>query len=285
MSGSPGMARTRMLAPAVTLTWTKAAGGTLAATWPVHVHVVALVNVPLKTGPPSPNCTLTHWLMIGPRLGERWMKMLPVTWNWRGTTVLAAGELTLTEIVDMRAAPNQCVNAAKSVDTASSLVLKARQSAGTYCASSPSVSASTARNRARSSVSSSTWLSVSAIQSSPGTGGTASSTHWGAQASGGSNWNVTAVVSRVFGTVSVHSSTSNPVSGCAVLMTASVCSTSDSLPAASDLPGSGGSPTQRSPLTSGSCATLRFSRSPVTRTSAPRRHAFMRPIGSRMRAY
>src|SRR5215510_14851901 len=101
MSGSPGKVRTRIEAPAVTLTWTKAAGGTLAATWPVHVHVVALVNVPLKTGPPSPNCTLTHWLMVGPRLGERWMKMLPVTWNWRGTTVLTAGELMLTEIVDM----------------------------------------------------------------------------------------------------------------------------------------------------------------------------------------
>ena len=81
MSGSPGKIRTRIEAPAVTWTLTKAAGGTLAATWPVHVHVVALVNVAATTGPPSPNCTLTHWLMIGPCLGESWTEMLPVTWN------------------------------------------------------------------------------------------------------------------------------------------------------------------------------------------------------------
>src|SRR4051794_33200811 len=156
-----------------------ALGGTLAATWPVHVHAVAVVNVAATTGPPSPNCTLTDLLVTGPRPGVSCTVRLPVTTNDRGTTAPDPGEATCTKSCDI-AGSCQCVNAAKSVDTASSLALKARYRAGRYCATSPSISASTARSLARSSVSSNTWRSTSDVQSTPGTGGTARSTHCGA---------------------------------------------------------------------------------------------------------
>ena len=106
------------------------------------------------------------------------------------------------------------VNGAKSVDTASSFALKAKQSAGRNWPHSESASLSTARSFARSSVHEHA-VQAATVQSSPGTGGTASSTVCGAHASGGLYWNVMAVVSSRLGTISVHSSIHRPRSGCA----------------------------------------------------------------------
>src|SRR5260370_19474438 len=104
---------------------------------------------------------------------------------------------------EMQGPDRHRVNAAKSVDTASSFALNAKYSAGRYCAALVSNSASTARSLARSSVSTSTRCKLAMVQASSGTGGTASSTLCGAQASGGLNWNVIAVVSRRLGTTSI----------------------------------------------------------------------------------
>ena len=93
----------------------------------------------------------------------------------RGTSgVPGPGVAICTNICDIVRSPAQAlISGAKSVDTASSLALKASASAGRYWAASPSISASTARSLARSRVSSSTCRSVSPVQSAPGTGGTA----------------------------------------------------------------------------------------------------------------
>ena len=77
-----------------------------------------------------------------------------------------------------------------------------------------------------------------------------------------SNWNASAVVSRVFGTTSTHSSTSRPVVNSVGLIVPMVWITSDSLLGGITAPAAGGSPTQRSPFWNGSCATLRLSRAP-----------------------
>src|SRR6516162_3667459 len=86
---------------------------------------------------------------------------------------------------------------------------------GRYWAAAPSRLESIPRSFARSRVSTSTWRKLSVVQSCPVTGGTAMSTFCGAKAFGGSNWNVTAVVSERLGTTSTHSSMSRPAKGVA----------------------------------------------------------------------
>ena len=85
------------------------------------------------------------------------------------------------------------------------------------------------------------------------------------------------------GTTSVHSSTHRPASGLVASILPGTCSTSDSLLAGNSVSASGGSPTQRSPFTNGSCATDSLRRSPVPSTSALRMHAPKRATVSRTR--
>ena len=148
-------------------------------------------------------------------------------------------------------------------------------------------SASTARSLARSSVSTSTWRRRRIVQSWSGTGGTASSMHCGAQASGGLNWNVSAVVSR-----RVRHDLGPLVDQQAgerlrrVDRSPGVCTTSDSLPAGSALPRLGRQP---HPALAGDERQLRdLQVQPIAGRPAPRRRAGTRSsgaTGSRTRAH
>ena len=186
----------------------------------------------------------------------------------------------------VRSNRRRAVSGAKSVDTAWSSVLNARYRPGRYCAAAPS-DRYPRRAASRGPASPST-RAAAFRRSNPGPAPAAPrcSTLCGAHASGASNWNASAVVSRVFGTTSTHSSTNRPVSACVVLIAPIVCTRATACSAACGCPAAGGSPTQRSPrherqLRDAAVAAAR-------RCRALRRRAGTRPVGdtpSRTRAY